>query len=166
MQKKLHGLTSREKQFCGFYVNSGNVKEAAICAGYTQPEKAGSTLLLRDDINEEIERLFRRKTKNFRQRACAGYERLAFGNVSDAVRLMLSENPLDENLDKYDLFNVAEIKRPKDGAMEIKFFDRIKALEKLENAESVEEKSGSAFYRALLGGLDNKNSNIIEEEEQ
>ena len=30
-----------------------------------------------------------------------------------------------------DLFLVSEIKRPKDGSMEIKFFDRLKALEKL-----------------------------------
>ena len=29
------------------------------------------------------------------------------------------------------LFLVSEIKRPKDGSMEIKFFDRLKALEKL-----------------------------------
>lgn len=155
MRRKLRGLTAKEKQFCGFYVNSGNIKEAAVCAGYCNPEKSGSALLLRDDINDEIEKLFKRKTKNFRQRACSGYERLAFGNVSDAVRLMLSDNPLDENLDRYDLFNVAEIKRPKDGAMEIKFFDRIKALEKLENAENGEQKSSSAFYSALIGGLEN-----------
>lgn len=155
MRKKLHGLTSRERQFCSFYVNSGNIKESAVYAGYSQPEKCGAALLLRDDINDEIERLFGRKTKNFRQRACSGYERLAFGNVSDAIRLMFSENPLNENLDKYDLFNVAEIKRPKDGAMEIKFFDRIKALEKLESAESTAENTGSDFYRAIIGGLEN-----------
>ncbi len=164
MQKKSHGLTSREKQFCSFYVNSGNIKEAAVCAGYSEPEKFGSALMLRDDINNEIENLFKRKTKNFRQRACAGYERLAFGNVSDAIRLMLSDNPLEENLDKYDLFNVAEIKRPKDGAMEIKFFDRIKALEKLENAESISQKSGSSFYNALLGGLENAENKLEEME--
>lgn len=155
MQEKIRVLTSREKQFCSFYVNSGNAREAAISAGYNQPEKSSSALLMRDDINAEIERLFRYKTKNFRHRACIGYERLAFGNVSDAVRLMLSENPLEENLDKYDLFNIAEIKHPKEGAMEIKFFDRLKALEKLENAESAEQKSGSEFYNALLGGLEN-----------
>ena len=30
-----------------------------------------------------------------------------------------------------DLYSVSEIKRPKDGSMEIKFFDPLKALEKL-----------------------------------
>lgn len=165
MSAKKKGLTLKEKQFCGFYVNSGNIKEAARCAGYSQPEKYGLALLMRDDINDEIERLFKRKTRNFKYSACAGYERLAFGNVSDAVRLMLSDNPLGENLDKYDLFNVAEIKRPKDGAMEIKFFDRIKALEKLENAENSEQKSASAFYDALLGGLANTNSDETERQE-
>lgn len=33
-------------------------------------------------------------------------------------------------LDDLDLFNVAEIRRPKDGMIEIKFYDRLRALEK------------------------------------
>ena len=153
MQKKLHSLTSREKEFCRYYANSGCIRESATYAGYGQPEKSGLALLQRKEINDEIERLFKEKKQNPRQLASLGYERLAFGNVSDAVKLMFSENPVEENLDKYDLFNVAEIKRPKDNAMEIKFFDRIKALEKLENSESSADSTGSEFYKALLGGL-------------
>ncbi|MBR2177142.1 MAG: terminase small subunit [Clostridia bacterium] len=152
LKEKTGKLTPREKQFCSFYVNSGNLKEAAICAGFHQPEKNGAALLLREDINKEIERIYRSRMRNYRQRARAGYERLAFGNVSDAVRLMFEDNPLDKDLETYDLFNVAEIKRPKDGAMEIKFFDRIKALEKLECAEEEEENNVSRFYSALVEG--------------
>ncbi len=146
-------LTSREKRFCSYYVSSGNSKEAAACAGYGDPEKHGAALLARDDINSEIERLYGARTRNYRQQARAGYERLAFGNVSDAVRLMFSDNPDAEELAGYDLFNVAEIKRPKDGALEIKFFDRIKALEKLESTDQDEGKNVSDFYTALMGGL-------------
>ena len=149
----MHSLTSRQKEFCRYYANSGCIRESAAYAGYSQPEKSGLALLQRKEINEEIERLFKEKKQNLRQLASLGYERLAFGNVSDAIRLMFSENPLEENLDMYDLFNVAEIKRPKDNAMEIKFFDRIKALEKLENSESTSDGTGSEFYKALLGGL-------------
>ena len=161
LNKKERGLTPREKQFCCVYANSGNYKEAALCAGFGNPDKTGAALLLRDDINAEIEKIYKSRTRNYRQRARAGYERLAFGNVSDAVRLMFEDNPSEKALESYDLFNVAEIKRPKDGAMEIKFFDRIKALEKLEFADDSEQKGISDFYSALIGGIngsDKKNS--------
>ncbi len=165
MNKKKSGLTLREKQFCCHYANSGNFKEAALCAGFSNPDKMGAALLLRDDINAEIERIYKSRTRNYRQRARAGYERLAFGNVSDAVRLMFEDNPSEKALESYDLFNVAEIKRPKDGAMEIKFFDRIKALEKLEYAEDSEQRGISEFYNALIGGIkdcDKKNTDYEE----
>ena len=48
-----------------------------------------------------------------------------------AVSLLYKNSPTSEELENADLFMVSEIKRPKDGAMEIKFFDRLKALEKL-----------------------------------
>lgn len=68
----------------------------------------------------------------FRKRIRRGYERLAFGTIADAVRLILAEEPNLPELGKMDLYNIAEIKRPKGGGMEIKFFDRIKALQCLE----------------------------------
>lgn len=90
------------------------------------------------------------------KKAVSGYERLAFGNVTDAVKLMFSDSP--ENLENYDLFNVAEIKRPKDNSMEIKFFDRLKALEKLEFLGRPDKTNTSDFYNAILGGLKNSQS--------
>ncbi len=49
-----------------------------------------------------------------------------------------------------DLFNIAEIKRPKGGGLEIKFFDRLKPLERLAEM-SADEAADSAipFYQAL-----------------
>lgn len=49
-----------------------------------------------------------------------------------------------------ELFNIAEIKRPKGGGIEIKFFDRLKALERLADM-TADEATDSAlpFYRAL-----------------
>jgi hypothetical protein len=67
-----------------------------------------------------------------RKRITKGYERLAFGGIADAVRLLFTEEPDLAALGKMDLYNIAEIKRPKGGGMEIKFFDRIKALQCLE----------------------------------
>ena len=77
--------------------------------------------------------------------AVIGYRRLAFGSTSDAASLMFEENPSRETLENMDLFLVSEIKRPKDGAMEIKFFDRVKALEKLETLSMEREGAGSLY---------------------
>ena len=159
-------LTAKEKRFCSFYVSSGTTREAAAAAGYSNPDKAGASLILRDDINAQIRSLYQIYTKNAREKARAGYERLAFGNVSDAVRLMFEENPADKDLNGYDLFNVAEIKRPKDGAMEIKFFDRIKALEKLESLEENVQDNVSRFYSALVGSIKNNSEDCTQEEEE
>ena len=79
--------------------------------------------------------------------------RLAFGSVADAMKLMLCEEAMStEEIEKLDLFNVSEIKRPKGGGLEIKFFDRIKALERLEKLGGGEENSQSSFIQALSEG--------------
>ena len=65
--------------------------------------------------------------------AAAGYYRMAFGGVSDALRLLYTARTTEKELSEMDLFMISEIKKPKDGMLEIKFFDRLKALEKLEN---------------------------------
>lgn len=77
-----------------------------------------------------------------------GFERLAFGDVTDAVRLLFTEEISPATLQKMDLFNVAEIKRLKGGGMEIKFADRLKALQCLEQLRS-ENGDDDALYRAL-----------------
>ncbi len=81
-----------------------------------------------------------------------GLRTLAFGSVNNAVSMLFAQE--DENilekLPKYNLYNVAEIKRPKGGGLEIKFFDRIKALEKMaEIASFAEDGVDSSFYTAL-----------------
>lgn len=61
-----------------------------------------------------------------------GFERLAFGNINDAVFLVFGEElPPHSTIAKLDLFNVSELKRVKGGGVEIKIFDRQKALEKM-----------------------------------
>ena len=77
--------------------------------------------------------------------AATGYQRLAFGSAADAVSLVYEQEPDRERLEKMDLFLISEIKRPKDGAMEIKLFDRVKALEKLENLSAANGAADSLF---------------------
>lgn len=80
-----------------------------------------------------------------------GLRRLAFGEIQDAVSLLFeSDDGIISKLPQLDLFNISEIKRVKGGGMEIKFFDRLKALEKLGQAVSTADKAQvSSFYDAL-----------------
>ena len=158
MSRKPGTISTKEKRFCEIYAAVGDAVQAAQAAGYEQPEKAGVNLLSRDEINAEISRLYEKRLKNARQKAYAGYERIAFGSVNDAVRLLFDGEDFGTSAEGYDLFNVAEIKRPKEGALEIKFFDRLKALEKLELLNKSDKSNTSDFYNAILGGLKNSQS--------
>lgn len=86
-----------------------------------------------------------------RKLVCEGLRRLAFGDVQDAVTLLFeSDEAILSSLGKLDLFNVSEIKRAKGGGMEIKFFDRMKALDRLMEAADMENSNSPAsFYEAL-----------------
>lgn len=93
-----------------------------------------------------------RRKKITQKDVCDGLGRLAFGEIQDAVTLLFeNEENILNVLPELDLFNVSEIKRAKGGGMEIKFFDRLKALEKLrEIADDRSSKSAeNSFYNAL-----------------
>lgn len=94
-----------------------------------------------------------RKKKTIEEEVRDGLRRLAFGEIQDAVLLLFAdENEILERLGEFNLFNVSEIKRPKGGGMEIKFFDRLKALEKLRESETESPAEPLSFYRALEEG--------------
>lgn len=153
MKQKPYELSSKERHFSFNYVNTGNIKESAIKAGYTaMPERAGSKLLSKKEISDEIDRLYAEKKKNLAYRTCIGYERLAFGSIIDAVKLLISNEIDDSKLEKMDLFNISEIKVVKGGGMEIKFFDRLRALEKLEQSSLIQANEAVPFYKALEEG--------------
>ena len=114
-------------------------------------EQTGERLLCKKQVALEIEQLSKEREKSLANIASAGYRRLAFGNISDAVSLLYMENPTKAELENMDLFLVSEIKRPKDGSMEIKFFDRLKALEKLEN-KTTEDNNAKSLFAAISEG--------------
>lgn len=91
-----------------------------------------------------------RRKKTLQEQVEQGLLEIALGSVSDAVSLLfMTEEEMVERLPKLKLINVSEIKRPKGGGMEIKFFDRIKALERLGAGEARESDSSLSFYEAL-----------------
>ena len=145
-------LTSKEKLFCTYYSLGRCGREAAVKSGYIFPEKAAVKLLRRRDITEEIMRLDKQREATQKD-ITIGYQRLAFGCISDAVCLLFSDEVSREEIEKMDLFNVSEIKRKKGGDIEIKFFDRLKALEKLAEYGSVRsDNEESSLYSAIEKG--------------
>lgn len=146
--------TKREKLFCRYFVRCGDPRQAAVKAGWRLgAERAGLLMLGREEIRTEIKKAAKEE-RELGGICRTALERLAAGSISDAVRLMFHEGEAPpENLEEMELLNVAEIKRPRGGGMEIKFFDRLKALEKLQETENEErEDGGAAFYTALEKG--------------
>lgn len=127
-------------------MKTGSAQKSAELAGFGGDTRTvGDKLLQRDDIISEIERIASKQERLLSGLATAGYIRLAFGSISDAVSLIYMDKPSREELEKMDLFLVSEIKHPKEGAVEIKFFDRLKALEKLNENKIGDDSAGSIF---------------------
>lgn len=146
-------MKKKEKLFCRYYAQSLNLREAANKAGYKKnSERAAVNLTEREDIKKEIRRKLKSENENGFSCISAGLKRLAFGSVSDAMKLVFAdrEQLSDEFIESLDLFNVAEIKFQKTGAIEVKFADRLKALTLLsELEESDETDTALPFYKAL-----------------
>ena len=116
------------------------------------PEKAAVKLLRRQDIAQETARIDKQR-ESTQKDISIGYQRLAFGCISDAVKLLFSDEISPEEIEKMDLFNISEIKRKKGGDIEIKFFDRLKALEKLTDMNSSgREDEESSLFSAIEKG--------------
>lgn len=105
----------------------------------------------KQEVIEEIARLDkqRRATDND---VALGFARLAFGCVSDAITLIFKDEVSESDIEKMDLFNVAEIKRKKGGDIEIKFFDRLKALQSLTDITAQSGDKESSIYSAIQKG--------------
>jgi len=98
-----------------------------------------------------------RSGAKLREDVIEGYRRLAFGNNRDTLRLMFREDmPTPAALSKMDIFNVSTIKRDKSGAVEVKFYDRCDALERLEAfCAATEGRDGTkAFFDAIARSVE------------
>lgn len=165
MEKK--PLTRREEFFCWHYAATQNAREAAVKAGFNPllAERWAARLLKRGEVCARIGELTQRKgsAKDVRK----GLERLAFGSIADAVALLLAEDSGALNPEKLDLFSIAEIKKPKGGGFEIKFYDRLKALEALASIESERQTDGATpFYTAIEKGVSALKQTSAEDEDE
>lgn len=144
-------LAKKEEAFCRYYATLQNPREAAVRAGFTvMPEYRAICLLAKKSIAKRVRELENENSAD-ENLVSAGFRRLAFGSSADAVRLTLScgsDNVPD--IESLDLFGVSEIKYNCGKGMEIKFFDRLKALEKLsELSQNGKDTAAMSFYEAL-----------------
>lgn len=142
------------KRFCRLYLLLGNGEEAAMQAGVPPKEAAAYALMQLHSVpcRRILHRLAGEETLSVRAMVMAGLRRLAFGKANDAVRLVFAEElPPPPLLDQLDLFHVSEIKRDKGGGVEIRLFDRQKAMERL--LECANAMDSSAAANALLAAF-------------
>ena len=139
-------INEKERLFCLYFARGDGVKQAARKAGCTEnPEQAGLRLL----ESRRIQRRVKRLAAAYSRPAATALGRLAFGSHSDGIRLALGR-AAGTDLDELDLFCVSELKWSKDGALDVKFYDRLRALELLaETANTEEGGTLENLYRAL-----------------
>lgn len=149
------GKTKLCSLFCSNYARLGDVYEAAIRTGFP-PETAlaeASDILSRTKYRNLIMSL-RQKNIPPKETVMTGLVRLAFGRANDAAMLVFSDEcPSAEIINSLDLFNVSEIKKVKGGGVEVKLFDRQKAMERIYEYASGEESASAAsnLIEALTG---------------
>lgn len=142
-------LTSREKEFCRIYAETRDKRRSAFEAGYRiLPNKSALKLLEKQKVRDYLDSILNNQ-EGFCGEVEAGFRRLAFGSSADAVKLLFADDLTDEQIESLDLFNVSDIKKPKGGGIEIKFFDRLKALEMLSGVSSLNPDGALPFYKAL-----------------
>lgn len=145
MSKKV--LEQSKRDFCGTYLDTLDARRAAERAG----EGDGYELLQQ----KEVRRYLQQARENVRQsvqmedvlrRLC----QIAFSRPNDAIALACGRT--GRCIEELDLTAVAEFKY-KEEAAEVKFLDRVRALQVLGELLSAEEekKEGAAkdFFRAL-----------------
>ena len=144
-------LSTKEELFCLYFVASRDPRGSAAKAGYTiLPDRAAQKLIASDAVSKRLNELEQQRRANLAE-VTEGYRKLAFGSIADAISLITSDElPTKKELEKLDLSMISDIKRPKGGGLEIKFFDRLKALDKLcEISSAAHNENSSDFLSAL-----------------
>ncbi len=155
------------RDFAQMFVRTRNGAEAAVMLGAQSDEakKIEAKYLANEKVKEEIRKLDR----SDEQTLCyikTGLSRLAFGAVNEAAVLIFDEEVKRDDILKADLFNVSEIKKIKGGGVEIKFFDRQKAMEKLVelDPELKEVSDAEEFFNALRRSSEGIDDSLEEKE--
>ncbi|MCM1022473.1 MAG: terminase small subunit [Prevotella sp.] len=157
-------LTRNQKRFLYGYMKTGSIEESAALCGIP-PDRAyeeGIKILDHPQAMEFVTNLSLTE-KRFAEKSSDKIEeslnRLIGGRINDAVILARAdpETLTEADIRGLDLYNVSELKFGK-GVCEIKFADRLKAIEKLNEIRNVRASDGEArsFFDAIAGAADTR----------
>ena len=137
MQQIPNYLNARQKLFCHWFALTRDAQGAADRC-FRAPEKREEAALGGEGLTATAEE---------------GYRRLAFGPVTDAVRLMFPTEDETPPLEEMDLYNISKISQAK-GGLEITFFDRLEALDRLaaQQKEAAVQQDAFGFLDAVAAG--------------
>ncbi len=118
--------------FCEIYCkNNLNAKKAAVKAGFS--EKSYEKILAKPEIKNYINnsKVELEREKIFKT-AISNLNKIIETKVNDVIVLAANfETITKKEIEKLNLFQLAEIKKLKDGSFEFKLIDKIKAIETL-----------------------------------
>lgn len=78
-------------------------------------------------------------------------QRIIFSSSPSAVMASLDSG---ESLSDDDAFAIAEIKKPKTGGLEVRFFDKLKAIELLHSIDSESAQKNTSLFEAIHKSAD------------
>lgn len=136
-----------KKQFCRAYLQTLNPTAAAAVVG-----RRDGYAILRDRTVKKLLGEMRETVASeiLREDAVRRLCELAFGRANDGVKLAVSGCRESLDLAELDLSAVAECKVTDKGGLEVKFIDRIRALETLCGLlGGDDEGAADAFFHAL-----------------
>lgn len=148
------GLTAKQKKFLYHFLKSKNIAEAAAMCGIP-PDKAyeeGMKTVSHPEAAKyaaELAVTMKRLGADCGSTVEDSLNRIINGRVNDAVILARTppEELTDEDVRRLDLYGVSELKFGK-GVCEIKFADKLKAIEKLgeiKNGRAADDAAQSFF---------------------
>lgn len=118
--------------FCEIYCkNNSNAKKAAVKAGFS--EKSYEKILAKPEIKNYINnfKVELEREKIFKT-VILNLNKIIETKVNDVIVLAANfETITKKEIEKLNLFQLAEIKKLKDGSFEFKLIDKIKAIETL-----------------------------------
>ena len=92
------------------------------------------------------------KKKLSREAAIQKLYELALGRANDAIELVYRQDLNEEDVRELNLVTVAEFRRSNLGSVEIKFIDRVKALEALIDLLDSDNDGTEELLRQMLAG--------------
>lgn len=135
-----------EQAFCRAYLACMDAQRAARTVG----AEDGFALLRKKSVQSTLKKM-RGGDGICREDVLRRLGEIAFARANDAVKLVVGEEMTAEEIDALELGALAEFKRGTNGAFEVKFFDRVKALELLCGLLGGGDEGSAAaeFFRSL-----------------